>query len=101
MNQIRPPMLIFFARSFGKHALELGNEIPKKPIYFLKAPSSMIKSGQAIILPKYSDEIHHEAEVAKKRHARALSGALSLDLGQAAATASFSYKQSVNVWFFY
>ena len=64
MNQNRPPMLIFFARSFGKHALELGNEIPKKPIYFLKAPSSMIKSGQAIILPKHSDEIHHEAEVA-------------------------------------
>lgn len=56
--------LVFFARTFRKHALELGNAVPAEPIYFLKAPSAIIGPGDEIRLPPDSSEVHHEAEVA-------------------------------------
>lgn len=56
--------LVFFARTFRKHALELGNAVPAEPIYFLKAPSAVIGPGVPIRLPEASAEVHHEAEVA-------------------------------------
>jgi 2-keto-4-pentenoate hydratase/2-oxohepta-3-ene-1,7-dioic acid hydratase in catechol pathway len=56
--------LVFLARSFGKHALELGNEIPKAPLYFLKASGSVIREQEPIILPPESKDVQHEAEVA-------------------------------------
>ncbi len=56
--------LVFFARTFRKHALELGNAVPAEPIYFLKAPSAIIGPGAPIRLPDASAEVHHEAEAA-------------------------------------
>ena len=55
---------VFLARSFGRHALELGNEIPTRPLYFLKAPSAILAQGQPVILPKECETVHYEAEVA-------------------------------------
>lgn len=59
-----PRKLVFLARSFGRHALELGNEIPSSPLYFLKAPSALLPYGQALTLPAEVSEVHYEAEVA-------------------------------------
>ena len=62
--------MVFLARSFGKHALELGNPIPESPLYFLKSPSTRIGAQDPIRLPAQSQEVHYEAEVAfylKKR----------------------------------
>ena len=56
--------MIFLARSFGKHALELGNPIPESPLYFLKAPSTRIGPHDPIYLPPQSHSVHYEAEVA-------------------------------------
>ena len=56
--------LVFLARSFGRHALELGNEIPTRPLYFLKSPSALLTRGQPVCLPKECDIVHYEAEVA-------------------------------------
>ena len=56
--------MVFLARSFGKHALELGNPIPESPLYFLKAPSTRIGPEEPIRLPSQSQEVHYEAEVA-------------------------------------
>ena len=56
--------LVFLARSFGRHALELGNEIPTRPLYFLKAPSAILAHGQPVILPNECETVHYEAEVA-------------------------------------
>ncbi len=58
------PKLVFLARSFGRHALELGNEVPKRPLYFLKAPSSLLPSGGYVTLHEECDVVHYEAEVA-------------------------------------
>ena len=59
-----PPKLVFLARSFGRHALELGNEIPERPLYFLKAPNALVSPDQPVILPSGDVEVHYEAEVA-------------------------------------
>lgn len=59
-----PSKIVCLARSFRKHAEELGNAVPAAPLYFLKAPSAVIGPGEAIVLPAASAEVHHEAEVA-------------------------------------
>ena len=61
---MEPRQLVCLARSFGRHALELGNPIPTRPLFFLKSPRSIIASGEPIVLPKESEEVHHEGEVA-------------------------------------
>lgn len=50
-------------RNYADHAKEMKAEIPKAPVVFLKAGTS-ISSGSVIHLPKWSHEIHHELEIA-------------------------------------
>jgi acylpyruvate hydrolase len=50
-------------RNYADHIKELGNETPDKPILFLKPSSSVIYSGDKIIYPKFSNELHHEVEL--------------------------------------
>lgn len=59
-----PRKLVFLARSFGKHALELGNPIPERPLYFLKSPSALIAPPAEVVIPSGGGEVHYEAEVA-------------------------------------
>ncbi len=58
------PKLVCLARTFPKHAQELGNRVPTTPLYFLKSPSSIIGDGDRIVLPAASRLVHHEAEIA-------------------------------------
>ena len=58
------PKMVFLARSYGRHALELGNEIPTRPLYFLKSPSSLLAPGQPVVIPSECDIVHYEAETA-------------------------------------
>jgi 2-keto-4-pentenoate hydratase/2-oxohepta-3-ene-1,7-dioic acid hydratase in catechol pathway len=59
-----PRQLICLARTFGRHALELGNPIPERPLYFLKSVSAVVGPDEPIELPPESTEVHYEAEVA-------------------------------------
>ena len=55
--------IICVGRNYAAHAEELGNEVPKFPLIFLKPTSSFIHSGENIIMPDYSNEMHHEIEL--------------------------------------
>ncbi|MFZ1289824.1 MAG: fumarylacetoacetate hydrolase family protein [Melioribacteraceae bacterium] len=55
--------IVCVGRNYADHAKELGNEIPKFPIIFLKPPSTLIYDGDSIIHPTYSNELHHEVEL--------------------------------------
>lgn len=55
--------IVCVGRNYAAHAKELGNEIPDKPVVFLKPPSSIIFSGEKIIYPPFSNEMHHEVEL--------------------------------------
>jgi 5-carboxymethyl-2-hydroxymuconate isomerase len=55
--------IVCVGRNYAEHAKELGNEIPEKPVVFLKPVSSMIYSGEKIIHPDFSTDMHHEVEL--------------------------------------
>lgn len=50
-------------RNYVEHAKELGNEIPKKPVVFIKPPNSFVPTGSKVARPDYSELMHHEVEV--------------------------------------
>jgi 2-keto-4-pentenoate hydratase/2-oxohepta-3-ene-1,7-dioic acid hydratase in catechol pathway len=58
-----PTKIVCVGRNYVEHAKELGNEVPKVPLIFLKPPSSIISNGETIILPPQSAQVEHEAEL--------------------------------------
>jgi 2-keto-4-pentenoate hydratase/2-oxohepta-3-ene-1,7-dioic acid hydratase in catechol pathway len=60
----RPTKVVCVGRNYAAHARELGNEVPSRPLLFLKPPSSLIEAGEAIVLPGVSSRVEHEAEIA-------------------------------------
>jgi 2-keto-4-pentenoate hydratase/2-oxohepta-3-ene-1,7-dioic acid hydratase in catechol pathway len=59
----RPSKIICVGRNYVDHAKELGNEVPKAPLLFLKPSSALIGPGEAIVLPKASSQVEYEAEI--------------------------------------
>lgn len=59
----RPGKIVCVGRNYALHAAELGNEVPREPLLFLKPPSSVIGDGETIILPDVSRRVEHEAEI--------------------------------------
>ncbi len=60
----KPSKIVCVGRNYADHAAELGNEVPKEPLIFLKAPSTLTRSGETIVLPSQSEQVEHEAELA-------------------------------------
>lgn len=58
-----PSKIVCVGRNYVEHARELGNEVPKVPLIFMKPPSSIIPNGGTIILPPQSAQVEHEAEL--------------------------------------
>jgi 2-keto-4-pentenoate hydratase/2-oxohepta-3-ene-1,7-dioic acid hydratase in catechol pathway len=61
---VEPSKIVCIGRNYAAHAAELGNEVPKEPLLFLKPPSSIIGPEDAIVLPKYSRKVEYEGELA-------------------------------------
>ena len=59
----RPGKIVCVGRNYVEHARELGNEMPKEPLLFLKPPSSVIAGGDAIELPQASARVEFEGEI--------------------------------------
>jgi 2-keto-4-pentenoate hydratase/2-oxohepta-3-ene-1,7-dioic acid hydratase in catechol pathway len=59
----QPTKIICVGRNYIDHAKELGNEVPKIPLLFMKPPSSVIGNGDSILLPPQSRQVEHEAEL--------------------------------------
>ncbi len=83
---VEPSKIVCIGRNYTAHATELGNEIPKEPLIFLKPPSSVIGPEEPIVLPKYSQQVEHEGELAlvlgrRCSHLRDTDDALSFVLG--------------------
>ncbi len=62
-GSMRPGKIVCVGRNYVDHAKELGNDVPKEPLIFLKPPSSVIESGQAIVLPEQSSRVEFEGEI--------------------------------------
>ncbi|MCX6068888.1 MAG: fumarylacetoacetate hydrolase family protein [Chloroflexi bacterium] len=59
----QPSKIVCVGRNYAEHAKELGNDVPKIPLIFMKPPSSIINPGDAIILPPQSQQVEHESEL--------------------------------------
>lgn len=55
--------IVCVGRNYAEHAKELGNEVPEKPVIFLKPSSALIFSGDEVVYPPFSSEMHHEVEL--------------------------------------
>ncbi len=66
----RPTKIVCVGRNYVKHAEELGNVVPAEPLLFLKPPSSLVRDGDAIVLPPESERVEHEGEIAAVMGAR-------------------------------
>ncbi|MCM2359984.1 MAG: fumarylacetoacetate hydrolase family protein [Geobacteraceae bacterium] len=56
--------ILCIGRNYAEHIRELGNETPEAPVIFMKPASSVIYDGEEIVIPPYSGDCHHEAELA-------------------------------------
>ncbi|MGA7525254.1 MAG: fumarylacetoacetate hydrolase family protein [Acidobacteriaceae bacterium] len=61
---VAPRKIVCIGRNYREHAAELGNEVPKEPLLFLKAPSAVIAPGEAIRIPVLSQRVDFEGELA-------------------------------------
>jgi 2-keto-4-pentenoate hydratase/2-oxohepta-3-ene-1,7-dioic acid hydratase in catechol pathway len=58
-----PSKIVCVGRNYRAHAKELGNEVPAAPLLFFKPPSSVIGTGEAIVLPSVSKQVEFEGEI--------------------------------------
>lgn len=55
--------ILCVGRNYRKHAQEMGNEVPSRPLWFSKPPSAIIGEGGAVILPQGFGRIDYEGEL--------------------------------------
>ena len=60
---VAPSKIVCVGRNYREHAAELGNAVPAEPLIFLKPPSSLIASGDSIVYPPLSQNVHYEGEL--------------------------------------
>lgn len=77
----RPSKLICIGLNYVDHAKESGMDIPKEPILFFKATSSLVGPNDDLIIPKGSEKTDWEVELAIVigKHASYVSEADALD----------------------
>jgi 2-keto-4-pentenoate hydratase/2-oxohepta-3-ene-1,7-dioic acid hydratase in catechol pathway len=63
MAPVRPSKIVCVGRNYKDHATELGNEVPKEPLLFMKPPSSLLAPGGTVIMPALSKRIDFEGEL--------------------------------------
>ncbi len=57
-------MKIFcIGRNYKEHAQELGNDVPKKPVVFMKPQTALLKNNDPFYYPAFSEDMHYECEV--------------------------------------
>lgn len=59
-----PSKIVCVGRNYVAHAREMGNDVPKEPLLFLKPSSAIIREGDPIVLHPVSTHIEFEGEIA-------------------------------------
>jgi 2-keto-4-pentenoate hydratase/2-oxohepta-3-ene-1,7-dioic acid hydratase in catechol pathway len=58
-----PSKIVCAGRNYREHAKEMGNDVPTVPLIFLKPPSSVIRDGDNIVLPRDAGRVDFEGEI--------------------------------------
>lgn len=64
LSPCAPSKIVAVGKNYSAHAAEMGSDVPKEPLIFLKPPSAIIAHQQAIIYPKQSQRVDFEGELA-------------------------------------
>ncbi|HEY4322021.1 MAG TPA: fumarylacetoacetate hydrolase family protein [Gemmatimonadales bacterium] len=64
MRVATPSKIVCVGRNYAAHARELGNEVPREPLIFLKPSSAIIADGETIRMPGVSQRVEYESEIA-------------------------------------
>ncbi len=64
VSPVMPTKMVCVAVNYRQHAEEMGHAIPDEPVLFLKPPSAVIGSGHPIVLPRASQQVDFEGELA-------------------------------------
>ncbi len=56
--------VVCVGRNYRDHAAELGNDVPSAPMLFFKPNTSVVGPGDAVVLPKHSEFVSYEGELA-------------------------------------
>jgi len=59
-----PSKIVCIGRNYAEHAAELGNDVPDRPLLFLKPPNALASHGDTVTVPAGKDRIDWEAEIA-------------------------------------
>ncbi|HTV57354.1 MAG TPA: fumarylacetoacetate hydrolase family protein [Verrucomicrobiae bacterium] len=60
----RPSKIVCIGLNFKDHAAESGNPIPKEPVIFFKATSSLVGPNDNLLIPRGSTKVDWEVELA-------------------------------------
>jgi 2-keto-4-pentenoate hydratase/2-oxohepta-3-ene-1,7-dioic acid hydratase in catechol pathway len=60
----RPSKIVCIGLNFCDHAEESGMEIPKEPVIFFKATTSLVGPNDAVVIPKNATKLDWEVELA-------------------------------------
>jgi 2-keto-4-pentenoate hydratase/2-oxohepta-3-ene-1,7-dioic acid hydratase in catechol pathway len=60
---VRPSKIVCIGRNYREHAAELGHDVPKEPLIFLKATSALLAPGGIVRRPKISQRVDFEGEL--------------------------------------
>lgn len=58
-----PTKIVCVGRNYAKHAEERGEDVPDRPLLFLKPPNAVASHGSTITLPAGKEQVEHEAEL--------------------------------------
>ena len=58
--------IICIGRNYVEHALELKNEVPDEPVFFMKPDSALLRNNDPFYLPDWTKDVHHEIELVLK-----------------------------------
>lgn len=64
LTPVAPSKVIAVGLNYGDHARESGLELPKEPLFWFKAPTSLIPDGAKIEIPFATHRVDYEAELA-------------------------------------
>src|SRR5918912_2878548 len=61
---LAPSKIVCMGLNYRDHAAEAGLEAPETPTFFAKFPNALAPPGAEVELPRYSEKVDYEAEVA-------------------------------------
>lgn len=58
--------IICVGRNYIAHAQELKNDVPEKPVLFMKPQTALLQQGKAFYYPEFTHDLHYECELVVK-----------------------------------